>query len=261
MKDNGGQKKIKTDARISDASVLRRQVNEVVHSMPVIDVHTHLFPSKFETLSLSGIDEVLTYHYLIAETFRFTPVTPETFWRMPKLKQADLVWRTLFVERTPISEAARGVITILKTLGLDVCAQDLTEAREFFRAVDIQTHTDRIFEMACVESVVMTNDIFDADEMSIWNGDSGRDPRFHSSLRMDRLVNHWKHTSNRLGRVGLSLGVDLCDKTISAIRQYIDECIERLSPLYLALSLPDDFHFPHDTRSRPGLGSWKAFSH
>src|SRR6185369_16653075 len=192
MKDNGGKKKIETDARIGDASELRRQVHDIVRATPVIDVHTHLFPSKFETLSLSGIDEVLTYHYLIAEAFRFTSVAPETFWRMPKLHQADLVWKTLFVERTPISEAARGVITILKTFDLDVCAQDLTEAREFFRSADTQTHTDHVFEMACVESVVMTNDIFDTDEMTIWHRDSDRDPRFHSSLRMDRLINHWK---------------------------------------------------------------------
>ena len=43
---------------------------EVVTTTPVIDVHTHLLPPQFGEMSLFGIDELLTYHYLIAETFR-----------------------------------------------------------------------------------------------------------------------------------------------------------------------------------------------
>ena len=48
---------------------LRRQVEEVVNKTPVIDIHTHLFPPEFGEMNLFGIDELLTYHYLVAETF------------------------------------------------------------------------------------------------------------------------------------------------------------------------------------------------
>ena len=66
---------------------------------------------QFGEMSLFGIDELLTYHYLIVETFRSSGVKPEQFWRMNTVEQADLVWKTLFVENTPLSEATRGVVT------------------------------------------------------------------------------------------------------------------------------------------------------
>jgi hypothetical protein len=70
-------------------------------------------------MCLSGIDELLTYHYLIAEMFRSTDCSYASFWKMNKAERADLVWKTLFVDNTPLSEAARGIISILETLGLD----------------------------------------------------------------------------------------------------------------------------------------------
>jgi len=49
---------------ITDSVQLRREVSEIVVTMPVIDMHTHLYPSGFGAMSWSGIDELLTYHYL-----------------------------------------------------------------------------------------------------------------------------------------------------------------------------------------------------
>src|SRR5215212_9980323 len=109
--------------RLRDKEELRRQVSEVVGAVPAFDMHTHLFAPEFGALNLSGIDELLTYHYLVAETFRSAEVSYESFWRMSKTGQADLVWRTLFVENTPLSEAARGVVTVLEAFGLDTSAK------------------------------------------------------------------------------------------------------------------------------------------
>src|ERR671927_289862 len=124
----------------SSVNELRSRVSEVVGAAPVFDMHTHLFAPEFGGLNLSGIDELLTYHYLVAETFRSARVGYEEFWRMRKPEQADLVWRTLFVERAPVSEAARGVVTVLDAFGLDAAAADLAEAREFFRAQEAASH-------------------------------------------------------------------------------------------------------------------------
>jgi hypothetical protein len=244
MKDNGVRSAVETDTRINDRSELHRQVDDIVHSATVIDVHTHLFSPEFGALNLYGIDELLTYHYLIAETFRFASVTPERFWKMPKSEQADLVWKSLFVDNSPVSEATRGVITVLTAFGLDPTAADLREAREFFASRNIREHVSRVLEMASVGSVVMTNDIFDAAEMAVWKQTTEVDPRFRSSLRMDRLVNHWKYTSPRLAQQGLTVDAELTSKTSTALRRYLDECIERLKPDYLAVSLPDNFQFP-----------------
>src|SRR5690606_5100125 len=110
---------------------------DIVGNMPVTDIHTHLYAPAFEKMLLWGIDEILTYHYLVAEYFRLSPTPYETFWRMNKRAQADAIWDTLFLQNTPLSEACRGVITTLDMLGLDVAKRDLNEYREWFAAQDI----------------------------------------------------------------------------------------------------------------------------
>src|ERR1700675_1389640 len=63
-----------------------------------IDVHTHLFMPSLGGLGLWGIDELLTYHYLEAELFRSSTVTPARYWKYSKREKADAIWTTLFVE-------------------------------------------------------------------------------------------------------------------------------------------------------------------
>src|SRR5215510_5895102 len=112
---------------LSRTTELRAQVELIVNSTPVADMHTHLFPPEFNEFCLYGIDELLTYHYLTAETFRSIRLSYDEFWRLPKPDQADIVWKTLFVENTPASEAARGIISVLDVLGLDTRADNLKE--------------------------------------------------------------------------------------------------------------------------------------
>jgi len=45
---------------LTDTTELRAQVELIVNSTPVADVHTHLFPPEFNEMCLSGIDELLT---------------------------------------------------------------------------------------------------------------------------------------------------------------------------------------------------------
>src|SRR6266536_2051716 len=97
-----------------------KQVESIVKSTDVLDVHTHLCPPAFSELLLWGVDELLVYHYLVAEVFRYLEVPYEKFWALSKTEQADLIWKELFVEHSPISEACRGVLTTLHALGLEV---------------------------------------------------------------------------------------------------------------------------------------------
>src|SRR5215467_9300201 len=133
---------------------LRAEVDAIVNSTPVTDVHTHLFPPEFNEHCLFGIDELLTYHYLTAEMFRSAKISPDHFWQMSKTARADLVWQTLFVDNSPTSEAARGVITVLDAFGLDTRAADLKEAREFFNSRNVSEHIEQVFDIARVSSVV-----------------------------------------------------------------------------------------------------------
>jgi hypothetical protein len=174
---------------LHDTEELRTQVNLIVNSTYVTDVHTHIFPPAFKHLCLFGIDELLTYHYLVAETFRSARVASNLFWGMSKTEQADLVWQTLFVENSPLSEAARGVVSVLDAFGLDTRAPDLREARAFFNSRTLREHVEQVFDLALVSDVVMTNDPLDEAEARMWRDGINLDRRFRSSLRLDRLLN------------------------------------------------------------------------
>ena len=230
--------------RLADPEGLRRVVSEVVGAVPVFDMHTHLYAPEFGDLGLWGIDELLTYHYLVAETFRSADVTYEEFWRMSKPAQADLVWRTLFVERAPVSEAARGVVTVLDAFGLDTSAADLSEARDFFRGQDPAEHLGRVLGLAGVSDVVMTNDPFDGQEARVWEGGAATDERFHAALRMDGLLNDWAGTASALAARGYGVDPGLSGRTAAEVRRFLDVWVERMRPLYMAVSLPDDFNYP-----------------
>ncbi|HEU4833246.1 MAG TPA: hypothetical protein VFS90_02485 [Pyrinomonadaceae bacterium] len=220
---------------LSRTTELRAQVELIVNSTPVIDVHTHLFPPAFNELCLWGIDELLTYHYLTAEALRSARVSYDQFWSMSKTAQADLVWKTLFVDNTPTSEAAQGIISVLDVFGLDTRAPDLSEARAFFSSRNIVEHQDHVFDIANVSGVVMTNDPFDDAEDQLWSSSISVDRRFSSSLRLDSLVNT----------------ADLAVSTIMRVRAFLDNWIQRRNPVYMALSLPPDFNFPgEDARDR-----------
>ena len=229
---------------LSDVTQLKREVAEIVTSTPVIDVHTHLFPPEFGEMSLFGIDELLTYHYLIVETFRSNKIKPEQFWCMNMTEQADLVWKTLFVQNTPISEATRGVVTVLGAFGLDTTAADLSEARAFFRSRKLPEHVNVVLNLACVSDVVMTNDPFNAQEARVWEADASIDKRFHATLRMDRLVNDWEHTSSRLSQMGYQVEVRGSAKTAAEVRRCLDKWIVTMNPVCMAVSLPAEFKFP-----------------
>jgi hypothetical protein len=226
---------ISTESQLLTRTVeLRAQVELIVNSTPVTDVHTHLFPTEFNAFCLYGIDELLTYHYLTAETFRSARISYDEFWRMPKTEQADLVWKTLFVENIPTSEAARGVISVLDVFGLDTRATGLKEARAFFNSRRLDEHIDHVFNIARVSGVVMTNDPLDEAEGQIWKSGVELDHRFKSSLRLDRLL------SRR------DVGTDVVE-----LRRFLDQWIKRMRPVYMGVSLPANFQFPaEDTRDR-----------
>src|SRR5258708_5396236 len=115
-----------------DTTSIARWVQQPVASTPVYDLHTHLYPASFSRLSLWGIEELITYHYLIAESIRATGLSYEKYWAMPQARQTEFIWKTLFIDRAPISEACRGVVTVLKRLGLDVASKNLSTLRQFF---------------------------------------------------------------------------------------------------------------------------------
>lgn len=229
------------------AGQIGRWVEEAVHSTPVYDLHTHLYPAEFGGLMLWGIDELLTYHYLIAEAIRASDVGYEAFWGMSKREQAEFIWRTLFVERSPISEACRGVLTVLKRLGLDVGGRTLRDFRDFFGSQKPADYVDLVLKVANVRGVVMTNDALDAVEREIWLKRGNSDGRFKAVLRIDPVLTGWPGVADRLRGAGYGVGLELGAESMKEIRRFLREWMDRMGALYVAVSLGPEWRYPDNS--------------
>ncbi|NIA15051.1 MAG: glucuronate isomerase [Nitrospiraceae bacterium] len=230
-----------------DTAALRGSVRRIVAETPITDLHTHLFSPDFGGLLLWGVDELLTYHYLLAEVMRVSDLPYEKLWTLSTREKADLVWQHLFLDRSPISEACRGVLTALNRLGLDVASRDLAAYRAFFEAQTPGQHVDTVFECANLKDVVMTNDPFDPEEHPLWMAGFERDPRFHAALRIDPLLNDWGTTVEKLKGWGYNVEPGLGDATRAEVRRFLSDWIVRMKALYMAVSLPPDFVMPEDS--------------
>jgi hypothetical protein len=226
---------------------LWESLERIVAETPVTDLHTHLYAPAFGGLLLWGVDELLTYHYLIAEVLRATRMPADAYYALSKREQADLIWKTLFIERSPISEGCRGVLTALKGLGLDVASRKLEDYRAWFAAQEPDAHIDRVYKAAGIDCAVMTNDPFDDAERPVWLDGFKGDPRFRAALRIDPLLNDWPNACRRLKDWGYDVESGLNGKTLAEVRRFLDDWLKRTDALYMAVSLPPDFVFPEES--------------
>jgi hypothetical protein len=228
------------------ADQLFSTVEDVLSSTSFIDMHTHLFSPALGKLGLWGIDELITYHYLEAEFFRNSDVSPEQYWTLTKSEKADHIWRALFLENTPISEATRGVIAVLQAFGLPTQDSDLREARAFFAEQRLDTHIRRVFDMAGMKVAVMTNDPLDPEEAPAWLKGVNPDDRFQSVLRLDRILTGWSDHWSKLEAQGYKVDSNAGGRSIGEVRRFLADWHERMRPVYMAVSLSDGFRYPED---------------
>lgn len=226
---------------------LKTVVDKAIADVEITDVHTHLYASCFGDMLLWGVDELLTYHYLVAEVFRWVDIPYQQFWEMSKREQADLIWKVLFLENSPYSEACRGVLTVLNGLGLDVGSRDLSAYRRYFSEKTMEEYMDQVFELSRVKEVVMTNDPFDDNERKVWLESYKADPRFIAALRIDPLLNTWDQVWMKLKDWGYHVEEDLNGTTLEEIRRFLREWADRMQAVYMAVSLPPTFAFPENS--------------
>ncbi len=222
-------------------------VQEELSATPFIDVHTHLFMPSLGAVGLWGIDELITYHYLEAELFRSSNLKPEQYFALSKREKANVVWRALFVENPPVSEATRGVVAVLNAFGLPTSGEDLTEARAFFSSQTLTAHIRNVFRLAGISEVVMTNDPLDPEEAPMWERGAERDSQFHPVLRLDRILNKWSQHWKVLSEKGYAVNEDATGKSAAEVRRFLADWCARMQPVYMAVSLPDTFQYPEDS--------------
>ena len=236
-----------SSAGLLNGEQIQSAVEEALSSTQFIDVHTHLFSPAFGNLGLWGIDELLTYHYLEAEFFRSSDTTPERYWNLSKRERADAIWRALFVENSPISEATRGIIAVLNAFELPTGSSALEEARAFFRTQSIEEHIRNVLRIAGVSDVVMTNDPLDPEEQPAWLNGGQKHAQFHAVLRLDRILWGWPRHWQQLASQGYAVEEKATGKSAAEVRRFLSGWYERMRPLYMAVSLTDEFQFPDES--------------
>jgi len=233
---------------LKKASDVTAAVRQAVRDVTITDIHTHLFPPAHGKLLLWGIDELLTYHYLVAELFTIAPreLTYEKFWKLPKRAQADLVWQHVFLNHGALSEAARGVVTTCNRLGLDIARRDLKSIRKWFAAQKVEDYIRRVFELAGINYAVMTNDPFQPAEVEPWRrGAAGLDC-LKTALRIDTLIVNWPKALTTLAEQGYKVDAAATDVSANApaARKFLTDWAKTLGgPQYLAASLGPDFAY------------------
>jgi hypothetical protein len=235
---------MKTSLSPQREKALAALVEKTVFSTPVLDIHTHLYDPAFGSLLLCGIDDLLTYHYLVSEAFRLMPMSYDRFWTLGKTAQADAIWNTLFIEHSPVSEACRGVLTTLNLLGVSPKKRDLPALRKWFASWTREDYTTRCMEAAGLRSICMTNSPFDDEERPVWEKGFQRDPRFIAALRIDPLLLSWPDASQKLASWGYKTTRNITPNVIGEVRRFLDDWTRRINARYLMVSLPPDFDYP-----------------
>ena len=171
-------------------------------------------------------------------------VTPEAFYAKSKKDQADWIWQALFVDRSPISEACRGVITTLMSLGLSkqVEARDLKGVRTYYNSFrdrglqGTEDFVERAFASSGIRYAVMTNIPFDSNEAQYWRPlPKDYSKRFRSALRVDPLLAGDRQTIEKVLHAS-GYHVDL-----EGARQYLRDWCDTIKPEYMMCSTPHDF--------------------
>lgn len=164
---------------------------------------------------------------------------------MTKPQRADAIWRSLFLENSPISEATRGVVNVLHAFGLPTQSSDLTETRAFFRQQDIARHVEKVFQIAGVSRMVMTNDPLDPEEAPLWA--IARlilsSSQACAWIEFFSWTDHWQIFAHQ----GYAVESALSGTSIGEIRQFTADWCTRMHPVYMAVSLPHSFRFPDDS--------------
>ena len=232
---------------LNDLTTLEAAVRRAAAQTTITDIHTHLFPPSHGQLLLWGADEILTYHYLVAETFMVADMklTPDDFWKLPKTRQADIVWKHLFLDRGPLSEATRGALTIFNTLGLDTGRRDLASIRAWFAQQTAESYLEKVFQLANVNYAMMTNNPFLEQEVQCFRQPLPIPDRLKTALRIDTLLLNWPAAAKAMKAQGYKVAVAKPDaKSLAAARAFLVEWAKKIKPVYMAASMPPEFTYP-----------------
>ena len=127
-------------------------VKSLVHRVPCVDLALH-------TTVSAGVDGLLTSPDLINELRRAGGTVHDT----DAEKNANQVWKTLFVHQTPLSESCRRVLTLLNKLGFrdHIHTRNLAAIRKSVRSMPEGAWRAHVLKMVNLQRGVRAVDVKD----------------------------------------------------------------------------------------------------
>src|SRR6201999_1794843 len=128
-------------------------------------------------------------------------------------------------------------------LGLDLSDRSLDAWRAEEAHRNQSDYNDPVMQIANVDSITMTNPVFDDHERARWlqNPTALKDPRFKAVLRIDPLLRDFDGAAEKMATWGYSVDGDLSGSTIEESKRFLLDWIDRQQAIYLAVSLPPEF--------------------
>lgn len=223
------------------------------HETPAADVRTFLPPPGIgnDKLPASGVDNLLTSPPVLAEFFRRRPpaiqseaadieTSQEAYVKsLTRPELADIVWRQLFVDNPPMSEACRTVLTTLGLWGIDVGSGDLRVLREQSGSLPDAERFEKSMKQANLELVLYPVEALEHD------GAAAPVPGYRPIIGLNCLFRDWKESARKLRALGFAVKGKVDDFAPLELRRYLAGEIDRLSPAGMTLDWPVR-HQPQD---------------
>jgi hypothetical protein len=195
---------------------------------------------------ISGLDALLTSPAVLDEFFRrrarLNPAagngTDEDRLRaLAPAELADLVWRRLFLDRQPLSEATRIILTTLGLFGIDLSSRNLREVREQFDAIPLAERWERALRLANLETVLVSADVSATKRE---DGPVNRRSGFPLALSLSRLFREWREAAKKLRRLGFDVKSKIDNFSAMELRRFLAGEVECRKPVALSLDWPEE---------------------
>lgn len=212
-------------------------IEKILSTVKIFDIHTHLYPERFKKFYKTGLVEVLNYHYLLAELFSLTKISPKKFYDLKSIDRAKIVWENLFLKKHPFSTATNGVLKILQSYEIKNTKQNFAKILDISKSLEFDEAD--IFKLSGVDKVVMTNNPFDQSEYKILV--SNKSSNYLPSIRIDDIF----EKNFKYKKIFKSNPIDQINKFDKNIIIFFDKIIKKTRPVYFALSTKNFEEFKH----------------
>ena len=123
-------------------------------------------------------------------------------------------------------------------------ARGLAAWRAWYEQQNVDEFFAKVFQIANIDTAVMTNNPFSAAEAACWEQDLPCPDCLQAALRVDEMFWDWSAASKTMREAGYATGDAPTGASAEAARKFLIDWARRMKPVYMAASLPCDFAYP-----------------